>query len=192
MATLIVPPARATDQVTANLGVCRSNHICCIPVEVCGSASPSTNSGDDTQKATHVPIPNTTVKLLGPMIVPTSAKVGYCRKHFKNPRRLRLAGVFSLRDGLAVAWKCVVSGGSFSRSIPGDVVRRGGVRSGTRPPSSVSGSGRKEIRFGRLRRTCLGRIGESAGIDHPTIGVGCVLTLRGLRSPARWISVTDR
>ena len=140
MATLIVPPARATDQVTANLGVCRSNHTCCIPVEVCGSASPSTNSGDDTQKVTHVPIPNTTVKLLGPMIVPTSAKVGYCRKHFKNPRRLRLAGVFSLRDGLAVAGKCVVSGGSFSRPIPGGWRPTGvGFYDGTSQPLSGHG-----------------------------------------------------
>ena len=39
----------------------------------------SVSSGDYTQQATRVPIPNTTVKLLGPMIVPTSAKVGYRR-----------------------------------------------------------------------------------------------------------------
>ena len=39
----------------------------------------SVNSGDYTWEVTRVPIPNTTVKLSGPMIVPTSAKVGYCR-----------------------------------------------------------------------------------------------------------------
>lgn len=39
----------------------------------------SVSSGDYTQQVTRVPIPNTTVKLLGPMIVPTSAKVGYRR-----------------------------------------------------------------------------------------------------------------
>ena len=31
------------------------------------------------QEETHVPIPNTTVKLLQPMIVLTSVKVGHCR-----------------------------------------------------------------------------------------------------------------
>ena len=36
-------------------------------------------SGDYTRQETRVPIPNTTVKLPGPMIVPTSAKVGYRR-----------------------------------------------------------------------------------------------------------------
>ena len=41
--------------------------------------------GDFTHKETHVPIPNTTVKLAGPMIVHTSAKVGYCREHFIKP-----------------------------------------------------------------------------------------------------------
>lgn len=39
----------------------------------------SVNSGDYTWEVTRVPIPNTTVKLSGPMIVPTSAKVGHCR-----------------------------------------------------------------------------------------------------------------
>ena len=41
-------------------------------------------SGDYTQDVTLVPIPNTTVKLLGPMIVPTSAKVGHCRNLSKD------------------------------------------------------------------------------------------------------------
>ena len=44
--------------------------------EECGFAGASANPGDFTCKETHVPIPNTTVKLAGPMIVPTSAKVG--------------------------------------------------------------------------------------------------------------------
>ena len=38
-------------------------------------------SGDFSEKETHVPIPNTIVKLLGPMIVPKGAKVGYRRDH---------------------------------------------------------------------------------------------------------------
>ena len=38
-----------------------------------------TSSGDHTGKETPVPIPNTAVKLSGPMIVPTSAKVGIAR-----------------------------------------------------------------------------------------------------------------
>ena len=43
------------------------------------SVGGSVVSGDFTRVKTHVPIPNTTVKSPGPMIVPTSAKVGYCR-----------------------------------------------------------------------------------------------------------------
>ena len=53
--------------------------------EECGFAGASVNPGDYACEETHVPIPNTTVKLTGPMIVPTSAKVGYCREHFKSP-----------------------------------------------------------------------------------------------------------
>jgi hypothetical protein len=41
-----------------------------------------TSSGDHTGKETPVPIPNTAVKLSGPMIVPTSAKVGIARFYF--------------------------------------------------------------------------------------------------------------
>jgi hypothetical protein len=37
------------------------------------------SSGDHTVEETPVPIPNTAVKLSGPMIVPTSAKVGIAR-----------------------------------------------------------------------------------------------------------------
>ena len=43
------------------------------------------SSGDHTVEETPVPIPNTAVKLSGPMIVPTSAKVGIARFYFKNP-----------------------------------------------------------------------------------------------------------
>ena len=43
-------------------------------------------SGDYTLGVTPVPIPNTAVKPQGPMIVPTSAKVGYCRNLSSKPR----------------------------------------------------------------------------------------------------------
>ena len=45
-----------------------------------------TFSGDHTVKETPVPIPNTAVKLSGPMIVPTSAKVGIARFYSQKPR----------------------------------------------------------------------------------------------------------
>ena len=51
----------------------------------CGSAGAPADPGDYTCRETHVPIPNTTVKPTGPMIVHTSAKVGYCREHFLKP-----------------------------------------------------------------------------------------------------------
>ena len=38
-----------------------------------------TTSGDHIHVETHVPIPNTTVKHMEPMIVPQGAKVGHCR-----------------------------------------------------------------------------------------------------------------
>ena len=47
-----------------------------------GFAGAPVHPGDFTCEETHVPISNTTVKLTGPMIVPTSAKVGHCREHF--------------------------------------------------------------------------------------------------------------
>ena len=50
-----------------------------------------TSSGDHTVKETPVPIPNTAVKLYGPMIVPTSAKVGIARFYTQKPRRLKRA-----------------------------------------------------------------------------------------------------
>ena len=54
-----------------------------------------TFSGDHTGKETPVPIPNTAVKLSGPMIVPTSAKVGIARFYSKNPAESKdSCGVF--------------------------------------------------------------------------------------------------
>ncbi len=50
-------------------------------------------SGDDTWQETLVPIPNTTVKLPGPMIVPTSAKVGYRRNLIQNSPHSAIRGV---------------------------------------------------------------------------------------------------
>ena len=44
-----------------------------------------TISGDVTRKATLVPIPNTIVKLAGPMIVPKGVKVGHRRSLSKEP-----------------------------------------------------------------------------------------------------------
>ena len=44
------------------------------------------SSGDHTGEETPVPIPNTAVKLSGPMIVPTSAKVGIARFYSQKPR----------------------------------------------------------------------------------------------------------
>ncbi len=41
-------------------------------------------SGDYTREVPLVPIPNTIVKLTGPMIVPTSAKVGHRRILFNS------------------------------------------------------------------------------------------------------------
>ena len=46
-----------------------------------------TSSGDHTGKETPVPIPNTAVKLSGPMIVPTSAKVGIARFYLRLCRQ---------------------------------------------------------------------------------------------------------
>ena len=47
------------------------------------------SSGDHTVEETPVPIPNTAVKLSGPMIVPTSAKVGIARFYSQKPRRVQ-------------------------------------------------------------------------------------------------------
>ena len=64
------------------------------------------SSGDHTVKETPVPIPNTAVKLSGPMIVPTSAKVGIARFYLQKPRRLkRVERGFCLRDPILVT-KC--------------------------------------------------------------------------------------
>ena len=50
-------------------------------------------SGDYTQLETHVPIPNTTVKQLGPMIVPKRAKVGH-RRFTHSPDGFSRRGFF--------------------------------------------------------------------------------------------------
>lgn len=52
--------------------------------EECGFAGASVHPGDFTCEETHVPIPNTNVKLAGPMIVPNSAKVGHRRELLKS------------------------------------------------------------------------------------------------------------
>ena len=49
------------------------------PQQVFAKAAHLLLSGDYTWEDTLVPIPNTIVKLSGPMIVPTSTKVGHCR-----------------------------------------------------------------------------------------------------------------
>ena len=49
-------------------------------------------SGDFTCEVTLVPIPNTIVKLAGPMIVPTGAKVGYRRNLIHEPLELNASG----------------------------------------------------------------------------------------------------
>jgi hypothetical protein len=56
------------------------------------------SSGDHTGEETPVPIPNTAVKLSGPMIVPTSAKVGIARFYTQKPRSSSKdsSGVFAL------------------------------------------------------------------------------------------------
>ena len=51
-------------------------------------------SGDHTHEETHVPIPNTTVKLMRPMIVPNSVKVGHCRAFYNPPLRWRVIFFF--------------------------------------------------------------------------------------------------
>ena len=69
------------------------------------------SSGDHTGEETPVPIPNTAVKLSGPMIVPTSAKVGIARFYFKNPADSKeSSGVFAFESHLPVDcihFKCI-------------------------------------------------------------------------------------
>jgi hypothetical protein len=72
------------NNVSRDLGRCDTLRL--FHTEECGFAGASVHPGDYTHKETHVPIPNTTVKLAGPMIVHTSAKVGYCREHFLKAR----------------------------------------------------------------------------------------------------------
>lgn len=72
-----------------------------------GFTAPRTPSGDHTVKETPVPIPNTAVKLSGPMIVPTSAKVGIARFYFRNPADRKIergfcVGIFQLSSWPAI------------------------------------------------------------------------------------------
>ena len=53
------------------------------------------HSGDFTHQETHVPIPNTTVKLMGPTIVPKGVKIGHCRELLNTSRRAISARCFS-------------------------------------------------------------------------------------------------
>ena len=48
---------------------------------------PRAHSGDFILQETHVPIPNTTVKLLEPTIVPQGVKIGHCRELLNTSRR---------------------------------------------------------------------------------------------------------
>ena len=52
------------------------------------------HSGDFTHQETHVPIPNTTVKLMGPTIVPKGVKIGHCRELLKHLAKSNLCEVF--------------------------------------------------------------------------------------------------
>ena len=52
------------------------------------------HSGDFTLQETHVPIPNTTVKLLGPTIVPKGAKIGHRRELSSHLARGNASEVF--------------------------------------------------------------------------------------------------
>src|SRR5262249_16785554 len=81
-----------------------------------GGLAPLPFSGDFTQEVTLVPIPNTTVKLLGPMIVPTSAKVGYCRNPSKDLRFAPLA-----RDGVRRFLLRAVRGQVFQLASPVEI-----------------------------------------------------------------------
>ena len=53
------------------------------------------HSGDFTHQETHVPIPNTTVKLMGPTIVPKGVKIGHCRELLNTSRRAIFVRCFS-------------------------------------------------------------------------------------------------
>ena len=66
-------------------------------------------SGDYTRQETRVPIPNTTVKLPGPMIVPTSAKVGYRRDFTPRPESPRRdSGRFFCAHRLRMPWSLIL------------------------------------------------------------------------------------
>ena len=52
------------------------------------------HSGDFILQETHVPIPNTTVKLLEPTIVPKGVKIGHCRELLTPREEQSPRGVF--------------------------------------------------------------------------------------------------
>ena len=56
------------------------------------------HSGDFILQETHVPIPNTTVKLLEPTIVPKGVKIGHCRELLTPREEQSSRGVFLLID----------------------------------------------------------------------------------------------
>ena len=81
-------------------------------------------SGDHAREETHVPIPNTTVKLTWPMIVQNSAKVGCCRVFGGSQKCGPLflcAPRYTARGG-----KCGVerSAGTRSRPVRNSIVSR--------------------------------------------------------------------
>ncbi len=51
-------------------------------------------SGGHSKNETPVPIPNTVVKALTPMVLSKDGRVGYCRESHKNPSRFFRDGFF--------------------------------------------------------------------------------------------------
>ena len=74
---------RSTDPNAQRVAATLAQNRLCIPRSPVLTGRRSI-SGDFTRKATLVPIPNTIVKLAGPMIVPKGAKVGYRRFIYKT------------------------------------------------------------------------------------------------------------
>jgi hypothetical protein len=65
------------------------------------SPAPGPLSGDFSEGETHVPIPNTIVKPLGPMIVLKGAKVGHRRDHLQAARSRKTVSRLSFEPLLA-------------------------------------------------------------------------------------------
>jgi hypothetical protein len=65
------------------------------------SPAPGPFSGDFSEGETHVPIPNTIVKPLGPMIVLKGAKVGHRRDHLQAARSRKTVSRLSFEPLLA-------------------------------------------------------------------------------------------